>query len=245
MDLGISDKLALVVGATGNTGLAVAKALAEEGCVVVAVARAGRLAAAEAFARRTYAADLMEQGQLDDLIASIGRELGAPEIIVHVIGGSGGIRDPLLPASEWAKVWRLNLGISHDINRAFLPAMTSRGWGRIVHFSSNGVKLAVGNSPYTSAKGAVESYVRTMAKTYAPHGVVISAVAPGPVFTDGPAQPFIYRQDEAWTKSFFDSYMPMKRWGRGEELGGAVALLCSRQASYMAGAIVEVDGGMR
>lgn len=247
MDLGMSGKRALVVGGTGNTGLAVVKALAAEGCTVAAVARSGpRLnEAGHVLGVKAYAADLMVPEELDDVVGRIGRELGAPDIIVHVIGGSMGIRDHNAPSIEWAKVWRLNLGISHDINMAFIGAMLAKGWGRIVHFSTNGVKLAVGNPPYTSSKAAVEGYVRTMAPKYSAQGVLINAVAPGPIFTEGPNQPFIYRQDETWTQAFFKNYMPIGRWGRGPELAAVVAFLCSEHAGYMAGAVVAVDGGMR
>lgn len=244
MNLGIEGKRALVVGGTGNTGLAVVAALAAEGAKVAAVARQTRLAASAQAGARTFAADLLIEDEMNEAIRWAA-DLGAPDIIVHVIGGSAGVRDSSLPSSEWARVWRLNVGVPHDFNRAFLPGMAARGWGRVVHFSSNGVKLATGNSPYTSAKAAVEAYVRTMARQWCDRGVVISAVAPGPIFTDGPNQPFIYRQSDAWTADFFRSYVPMKRWGRGDEIGRAVAFLCSEVASYMAGAIVPVDGGMR
>ena len=174
--------------------------------------------------------------------ASLFRHVTHADIIVHVVGGSIGIRDPLSPADDMIKVWMANLGAGHEINRVFLPGMVERGWGRIVHFSSNGVKLATGNVPYISAKGAVEAYVRNMSRIYAERGVVISCVAPGPIETPGI---FMYDQSREWTRAFFDKYVPMKRWGKSEEVAGAVALLCSQHASYMAGAIVPVDGGMR
>lgn len=244
MDLGMGGKRALVIGGSGNTGLEVVKALAGEGCTVAAVARDGvRLnASAQVPGVKAYPADLMEPGALDEVVGKIGRELGAPDIIVHVIGGSLGIRDSMVPAADWAKVWQFNLGIAIDINRAFLPAMEQKGWGRIVHFSTNGVKVHTGGVPYTSSKHAVEGYVRNMSKLFSAKGVVISAVSPGPIYTEGR---FLYSQNEEWNKAFFEKYVPMGRWGRGEELARVVAFLCSEAASYMAGAIVEVDGGMR
>lgn len=209
-------------------GRAVYEALALAGCSTIPVDRS--------------VCDITDEGQLDGLIGRILDLHGAPDIIVHVAGGSLGIRDPLLPASEYLKVWRLNLGAAHDINRAFIPSMVNKGWGRIVHFSSNGVKLATGNPPYTSSKGAVEAYVRTMSRIYSKHNVIISAVSPGPIDTPGL---FLYSQSEEWTKAFHEKYVPMGRWGRADEVAGAVALLCSQKASYMAGSIVDVDGGMR
>jgi NAD(P)-dependent dehydrogenase (short-subunit alcohol dehydrogenase family) len=225
-------------------GRSVALALATAGCKVIGVARdeAKLRELAPLLDGAVYPIDLTIETQRERLIRSVTDNFGVPDIIVHVAGGSAGIRDPLLPSSEWEKVWRLNLGCAHDINRVFLPQMQEKRWGRIVHFSSNGVRLATGNVPYISSKGAVESYVRNLSRIYAPHGVVISAVSPGPIHTPGI---FIYDQDEAWTKAFWEKYVPMQRWGQPHEVGNVAAFLCSEHASYMAGAIVPVDGGMR
>jgi NAD(P)-dependent dehydrogenase (short-subunit alcohol dehydrogenase family) len=211
MDLGIKGKVALVVGCSRGMGFAVAKELTDAGCKVVGVSRnAG-----------DYRLDITDQPRLNDFIDSMHREHGAPDIIVHVTGGSAGLRDHMQPWSAWEKVMQLNLGAAHEINRAFLPIMVSRGWGRIVHTSSNGVKLGTGRAPYVAAKHAVEGYVQIM---------------PGL---------FIYEQDEAWTKAFMEKYVPMGRWGKDEEVAAAVALLCSDRAGYMAGAVLDVDGSMR
>lgn len=232
MKLGINGKLALVVGASRGMGKAVALELEQAGCRIIRVARSSG----------DYQVDITKPGVVDAFIDCVHREHGAPDIVVHVAGGSMGIRDEMLPASEWVKVWNLNLGAAIDINRAFLPAMVRRGWGRVVHFSSNGVKLGTGRAPYISAKHAVEGYVQIMSRRFAKDGVVITAVSPGPIYTPGL---FIYSQGEEWTKVFMEKYVPMGRWGRDEEVAGAVVFLCSDKASYMAGAVVNVDGGMR
>jgi NAD(P)-dependent dehydrogenase (short-subunit alcohol dehydrogenase family) len=241
MKLGIEGKRAVVLGASKGMGRAVALALAENGVRVAAVARSND-ALRSMSVSDYYAADLTRDSDLFDTITWIKDSFGSPDILVHVMGGSAGIRDHLLPSSEWVKVWRLNLGIAQDINREFIPAMAARGWGRVVHFSSNGVKLGTGNVPYISAKGAVESYVKNLSRMYSPQGVVITAVSPGPIYTPGL---FMYSQNQEWTDAFYEKYVPMKRWGRASEVGGAVAFLCSEHASYMAGAIVPIDGGMR
>lgn len=244
MDLGLKDKLALIVGATGNTGRAVALALAQEGCRLALIARgAERLyAVGKEVGGLTIPADITDQAQLGAALDAIPRDIGVPDVIVHVAGGSMGIKDWRLSSADWAKVWQLNIGAAIDINRAFTPAMIQRGWGRIVHFSSNGTKLAIGNAPYTSAKHAVEGYVRTVSKELGARGVVVTAVRPGPIFTEGR---FLYSQPDAWRDDFFAKYVPMNRWGNADELAAVVAVLCSQRASYMAGAIVDVDGGMR
>jgi NAD(P)-dependent dehydrogenase (short-subunit alcohol dehydrogenase family) len=232
MDLGIEGKKALVVGGSRGMGKAVSVELHKSGSTVASVSRSGD----------GLKFDISVPDQIPQLIESVVDWIGIPDIVVHVAGGSGGIRDEMLPWSEWQRVQWLNLGAAHEINRVFLPIMVQRGWGRIVHFSSNGVKIASGNVPYIAAKHSVEGYVERMGRLYGPKGVVITAVAPGPIYTPGL---FMYSQNETWTKAFWEKYVPMGRWGRDEEVAGAVAFLCSQHSSYMAGAIVPVDGGMR
>ena len=246
MNLGIEGKTALVVGGTGDTGTAVCKALASEGCKLICVSRGTRQAATiEAVGNgkhEYHSANLMDRLALVGFISKLDDNL--PDIIVHVIGGSLGLRDPYLTAEDYAKVMHFNLGIQHEINRAFIPHMTdpTRRWGRIVHFSSNGVKLATGTVPYIASKGAVEGYVRNFSKELGPKGIVMTAVSPGPIYTAGRG---MYNLGGEALSTFWKHYVPTSRWGRAEELAAVVAFLCSDKASYMHGAIVDVDGGMR
>ena len=222
MDLGIQGRKAVVLGGTKDTGKAITDALRREGVEVLAIGR--------------------DSFNLDGPLHGLIEAAGKPDIVVHVVGGSIGFKDATGPAITYSRVWYHNLGQAIDLNNAFIPSMLERGWGRIVHFSSNGVKLAIGNAPYTSSKAAIEGYVRTYSKELSAKGVVMTCVSPGPIYTEGR---FMYSQDKDWTDSFFDSYVPMRRWGRPDEISGLVAFLCSEHASYMAGAIVDCDGGMR
>jgi NAD(P)-dependent dehydrogenase (short-subunit alcohol dehydrogenase family) len=230
LSAGVDLKTALVVGSTKETGSAIVQALRDEGHKVIGIARTGA----------DIELDLMSP--LDFGQAVLDNRFGSPDIIVHVVGGSWGIKDALSPANDYAKVWRLNLGIAIDINNLCIPMMIQRGWGRIVHLSSNATKLAIGYCPYASAKAAIEGYVRNVGKEFGSKGVVITAVRPGPIYTEGR---WLYSQPKEQEERFMESYVPMKRWGKGEELAGLVKFLCSDQASYMAGAVVDCDGGMR
>lgn len=231
MNLGIEGKLALVVGATGDTGLPIAQALAAEGCKVVGLARGGDV---------TYRVDLMDSADVDAMVQTVRVNYGHPDIIVHVAGGSADIKDAMSKSSDWSKVWQLNIGAAIDINRVFLPAMMANGFGRIVHLSSNAVKLAIGHAPYQSAKAALEGYVRAMGKHVAASGVTVNAVSPGAIYTEGK---YLYSQDEEWNRSFWECYLPAKRWGVGSDVAAAVLYLCG--AGYVTGSVLDVDGGMR
>lgn len=245
MDLLIKDKLALVVGASKGMGRAVAEELSREGCRVIAIARTKSLLDTLEMVNDNWRieCDVSAFDSPTKIAEYIKKEIGNPDIIYHCVGGSiDGIRDVKAHSSDWLKVWWFNVGIAIDLNNEFIPAMVEKKWGRIVHTLSDAVKNNIGNVPYTSSKFAVEGYVKTASKLYSKDNVIISAVAPGPIYTEGR---FIYSQSPEWTQEYFDKYLPIQRFGRAEEVAKVVAFLCSEHASYMPGAVVNVDGGCR
>ena len=229
MNLGIEGRTALVVGASSGIGLEVARELRSEGCAVITVSR-------------TEGIDLMPQGAPDSFCASLKVKNHYPDIIVHVLGGSQGLTGTLLAASDWSKVWRLNIGIAIDINRAFIPMMQRNKWGRIVHLTSNATRIGTGYGPYTSAKGALEGYVKVVSREFSKDGVVITAVSPGIVHTPGR---YYASLDSKEQEAYFNKYIPTHRFGRAEEVAKVVAFLVSQHSAYMAGSVVQIDGGAR
>lgn len=254
LDLGISGKTALVVGASRGVGRAVALELAAARCNVIAVARSqAETESVFQEIRERYhdgvhsfdTLDLMHDGYLETLCERITDHPARsyPDIIYYCIGGSyGEIKDWRAPAPDWQRVWQFNLGIAVELNRHFVPHMLERKWGRVVMTSSDATKCNSGNAPYTAAKFALEGYVKTVSKLWAKDNVILTAVAPGHVYTPGR---FMYSQDEAWTKEYMQHHAPIGRWSSDEEVAKVVAFLCSDAASYMAGSIVRVDGGSR
>lgn len=230
--MSLTGKRAVVVGASKSIGLATAQALWEEGCDVTCVARS--VENKERERGRTVRMDMMVDGA-DQRLA---HQIPAPDIIVHCIGGSQGITDTWASSDDWHKVWMLNLGIAHEVNRAFVPGMVKRGWGRIVHVSSISTRVAIGYAPYASAKAAVEGYVRLVGKELAPTGVVMTCVAPGAIWTEGR---YFANMAESERAEYIKNFIPAGRLGRAEEVAKVIAFLCSDAASYMAGAIVPVD----
>ncbi len=250
MDLGIKDRLALVTGASRGIGRAIAHSLAEEGARVLLVARSAEaLEAARAALpgganrHQAFAADLMAEGGIEALAKAIAGRVGAPEIMVHNLGGSHGVFTSMAPSEDWRKVWQFNVGTAHELNRIFLPSMVAAKWGRIVHLSTLSTTTFNGYAPYVSAKCALEGYVKSVNREVSRDNVILSAVAPGAIYSEGRHFAKLQKEDPAALEAYFKEHLPIRRLGRAEEIGPVVAFLCSEFASFMAGSIVGIDGG--
>ena len=121
--------------------------------------------------------------------------------------------------------------------------MIKRQWGRIVHLSTLSATTYQGHAAYVSAKCALEGYVKSVSREVSKDNVILSAVAPGAIYTEGRYFAKIQKENPALLEEYLRAHLPIKRLGTTEDVGFAVAFLCSEQASYMAGAIVPVDGG--
>jgi 3-oxoacyl-[acyl-carrier protein] reductase len=248
VDLGIKDRLALVTGASRGIGQALAKGLASEGARVVLVARsvdaleAVRLEMTVPDRHRVVALDLMAEGSVQKLADTIGK-LGNLDIMVHNLGGSLQIQQVFAPTDDWKKVWQFNVGICQDLNRIFISPMIERRWGRIVHLSSHSATTYFGNAAYVSSKCALEAYVKSISREVSRHNVIVSAVAPGAIVVEGRYFAKIEKENSAALQKYLDDHLPIRRLGTPNDVAGVVAFLCSEQASYMAGAVVAVDGG--
>jgi 3-oxoacyl-[acyl-carrier protein] reductase len=121
--------------------------------------------------------------------------------------------------------------------------MVKNRWGRIVHLSTLSTKTGHGYPPHVSAKFAVDGYVSTVNREVAKDNVVISAVAPGAVYTEGRHFAKLQKENPAALQDYFKNHVPAQRLGTADEIGAVVAFLCSQYAAYMSGSIVRVDGG--
>ncbi len=250
MDLGIKHRLALVTGASKGIGRAIALALAQEGAHVLLVARTpDRLEAVKAELagpaenHHCLPADLVAEGGLAGLVQTITERFGAPEIMVHNLGGSHGVFQTFASSDDWKKVWQFNVGTAHELNRAFIPAMIAKRWGRIVHLSTLSTTTYHGYPAYVSAKCALDGYVKTVNREVSKDNVILSAVAPGAIYSEGRHFAKLQKENPAALQDYFKNHLPIQRLGQAAEIAPAVAFLCSEHASFMAGAIVGIDGG--
>jgi NAD(P)-dependent dehydrogenase (short-subunit alcohol dehydrogenase family) len=249
MDLNIKDQLALVTGASRGIGRAIAVGLAREGARVILVARSKEQLEAVrkemATTDRThhcYAIDLMAEDGVHRLVKAMTSDLGEPDIMVHNLGGSLGI-PAFAPVEDWRKVWHFNVGIGHELNRAFIPGMVKRRWGRIVHLSTLSTTTYGGFPPYVSAKCALDGYVKSVNREVSKDNVIISAVAPGAICSEGRYFAKLQKENPAGLEDYFKNHLPIRRLGTAEDIAPVVAFLCSDFASFMAGSIVGIDGG--
>ncbi len=239
-------KVAIITGAAGGLGLAIAERLASEGAAVVladvdlagAEAARERLAAGggRALAQRT---DVSDAKDVAALVARTLAELGRLDILISNagIGGTHAFLDE--PLEHWNRVLAVNLTGVFLCGQAAARAMVEQGSGRIVNVASiSGVRAGSGRTAYGTAKAGVIQLTRQMALELGPLGINVNAVAPGPVETA-----LTLRDHTAETRAAYNALVPLERYGTPQEIAAAVAFLASEEASYINGQTLFVDGG--
>jgi len=248
MNYKIENRLALITGASKGIGKAIAIGLANEDVRCILVARSSenleevRSELKNSERHIVVAADLMESEGINNVVETV-NEIGNLSIIVHNLGGSAGVFDAMAHVRDWAKVWHFNVGICHELNRLLIPDMVKQRWGRVVHISTLSTETYSGYAPYVSAKCALKGYIKSLSRTMATHNVIVSAVSPGAIYSEGRHFARLQKEDPSELEKYFDEHLPARRLGTGEDVAATVAFLCSEQASFMVGAVVSVDGG--
>ncbi len=245
MDLGITDRIALVTAGTRGIGLGIAKSLAAEGVRVAIAART------ESDVRRT-AASLGGLGVVSDLLTEAGcraavseteKALGPIDILVNNLGTRAGSSWSDTGPDEFESAFAGNVAVSVRMTQLVLPGMVERGWGRVVVISSVYGREAGGAPAYNAAKAAEISFVTSLAREVAAKGVTVNCVAPGSILWEGGGWHRRKSEDPKGIAEFVRLEMPLGRFGAVEEVASVVTFVCSRQASLVNGACIAVDGG--
>lgn len=251
----LEGKVALVTGAGGGIGQAIAIALAREGAAVginVMANRAGgaaTLAAIEAQGGRglVLPGDISVPGEADRLATLLADRFGPVTVLVNNSGiGSPGSTDTVLQIDldDWDRVMAVNVRGALQCARAVLPGMIGAGGGAIVNIASiRGITAARNLAAYSSSKGAIISLTQEMALDYARQGVRVNAISPGFVESDM-FKGYLDRQpDPAAARAHFAATAALDRIGRPDEIAEAVVFLASDESSFVVGANLVVDGG--
>jgi 3-oxoacyl-[acyl-carrier protein] reductase len=254
MDLGLTDKVCVVTGASRGIGLAVGRRLCEEGARVLFVGRdADALAQAADGCGGEYLAGDVTDPEIDErIVATCAEQMGGIDVLVNNAGTSFARTLDDLSDDDWRAQYELHVLAPMRLMRAAAPRMAREGGGRIVNVcSSAGKRPSTTNAAYSVTKAAQLSLSRLFADTYADENVLVNAVAPGPVasplwtadggLADQNAQARGISREEALQAQA--DKVPLGRFAEPQEIADVIVFLCSAQASTVTGAAWSADGG--
>jgi len=251
MKVDLNEKVALVTGAARGIGQAIADALAANGARVIysdVDSQGAQNAAAQHPGCAAMSLDVTNEAQVEEVIASIARDFGRLDILVNNAGVNTAkhrVTIENFPREEWDRLVNVDLTGLFLVSKAGARVMLEQGSGRIINIASVAglVPLRL-QSPFVAAKAGVVNLTRSMALELGPRGVLVNAIAPGSILTDGTKQLF-YGEDGQFSSSVNQmlAHIPLGRPGLPEEIAHAALFLAAPESSYINGHTLTVDGG--
>jgi 3-oxoacyl-[acyl-carrier protein] reductase len=252
MDLGLTDRVAIITGSSRGLGLASAKALIAEGCCVTIC---GRTQATLDEARRqltelsgredrvvTVAADVSRPDGAHAVVDGTIQAFGAIDVLVNNVALARGASLLETSDGQWQEAIDQTLFPAIRVSRLAVPHMQRRGGGSIIMIASIYGREAGGRMTYNAVKAAEISLAKSLAQQLAPMNIRVNSVAPGSILFEGGSWWKRQRDDPAAMADYVKRELPFGRFGRAEEVGDVVAFLASRRSSWISGASVVVDG---
>ena len=257
MDLQIAGKSALVFGAGGGLGGAIAQSLAAEGARVVvadidgdAAARTVAAIVAAGGAAQAMVWDIADLSVLAARLAEVEALQGGVDILVNNTGGPPPTLAHGQPPEVWSRHFDSMVRSVIAVTDAVLPGMKARGWGRVITSTSSGVVAPIANLGISNAlRLALVGWSKTLAREVGRHGITANIVLPGRIATGRIV--FLDEQKAARegrpvaeVTAESTGTIPVGRYGEPREYGDAVAFLASARASYITGSVLRIDGGL-
>jgi NAD(P)-dependent dehydrogenase (short-subunit alcohol dehydrogenase family) len=260
VDLGFADAKAVVAGGTRGIGLATAVQLAGDGCRVGLIGRdqtrleetAAAVAAAGSPEVLVLPAELASVSEVAAVFETVRNRWGDLNVLINAAGPFGAGRFEDLDDEGWSTAFDQGVMSAVRCVRAALPVLRAADWARVVNVTAMSVQH---QSPslvsYTAAKSALLSVTKNLARSLAPDGILVNAVAPGPILTDW-ARPMLAATEIAMDDSVgayellgrgHGMAVDLGRFGLPHEVAAVIAFCASRTNGYMTGAHLNVDGG--
>jgi NAD(P)-dependent dehydrogenase (short-subunit alcohol dehydrogenase family) len=241
----LHQRYAIVTGAGQGIGRAIAEALAGQGATVAILDYNAPLAEATAQALGGecigLAVDVADVAATRSAMAQLVQQWGRVDILVNnaAIISTGPFHE--LDEAEWDRVMAVNLKGVYSTCHALAPTLIAQASGRIINIASVAGKRGgglLGTAAYASAKAGVIGLTKALAREFAPHGITVNAICPGPV------QTAMVEQMAAERRAHITAMVPLGRFAQPQEIAAAVVYLASAEASFVTGEIMDVDGGL-
>ena len=246
MDLKLTDRTALVTGASSGIGRAIARELGREGVRLAVTGRrrpeleslADEIAAGGSPRPAIVIHDALDPAYVEAVAAQAGAALGAVQILVNNAGGSRAFGMEGTEA-QWDEAITLNFTRHRQLTHRLLPQMIEGRWGRVINITGKSEPEGVNGA--FSAKAAVHAWAKGLSREVGKHGITVNCIPPGRIMSDQIRRNYTpeYRQ---WQS---EHEIPVGRYGEPEELADLAVFLASPRAGYITGAVLPVDGGLR
>jgi 3-oxoacyl-[acyl-carrier protein] reductase len=247
MDMQLKGRTALVTGASAGIGRGIALALAAEGVKLALTARrvdrlrevAAEISAAGGPEPLLIEQDMYAEDAAQRLASESVKGLGRVDILVNNAGGSRSFKDLHVSEAQWQEAMTLNFHRPRQLADALIDQMIANRWGRIINITGKSEPEHINGA--FCAKAGMHSWAKGLSRMVGQHGITVNCVPPGRIHSEQIYRNYTpeYRQWQC------ENEIPMGRYGEPEDMANLVTFLSSPRASYITGAVIPVDGGLR
>jgi 3-oxoacyl-[acyl-carrier protein] reductase len=243
------DKSILITGASKGLGYVCAREFEKQGAQLVLVARSLsklehlKSTFSNPAKHLVFSADLLNHDSIQGLVKKGLEHSGGFDIVLHILGGGYGFRDPLITWEQLDTLYKVNVGVAAEINRLIVPEMVEKKHGRLVHVGSIASHEATASVGYNTVKAALAAYVRSLGRELAESRVVVSGILPGAFYAPDNSWERLKATKPEVVKEFIEKNLPRKRIADVDEVLPLIFFLASEAASMMSGCCVPIDAG--